>query len=690
MSQAQECNSDALYWNATLRTDPYLSDKQRIRDDTQFVYSRGLVALSLFGNKITGEEMASFNEIISKNYWLLGKYCDSNLASEKFIDNCVIVLCSTSGLNLAENKLTEENLDNFVESVKKNDVIQAVLLRNNPGLTADNCLDLYKSVFAKMQLSDDLGSNGFARINLLGPTVSWMVKSWMRLQCEETRDLISVSSPSSRPDGSSNFDKSLASVSTYGNVGGGMVSRSPRRQQEVERKILFEEAKEYSVVAYTEPKGAQVFRFDNTSISNSNGRATLNSRLDSKAVPNDFEPVPELAEPENDQTWDTYVPVPSPPTEQQRNKSSNRKIASTIAQESTGDGEFLGFWPDEYVPRNADLRRPPSRISIRPRTALAISTDDEGDKPNISTQLSASGRRSVSAKSQLMSGRHSQSMQDAYNIKDVDLISNQRYIPHYLLANNKDIPVVENGVDRRLRSSSSDAGHLRGSVSRSQQLSRTKSPPWRPPSSHHHPSDHKPVPQVPLTKNDAVFPRESISTDRSRLYRQDVRNTEVLHFRPPRSNRPVEDRERTLLKKKATKKASTKTSKKDKLSKKGKVPSSEVESYRKMSESVVKATKRLEKASEKLLTVVESLSESAMLNINQSHLSTVSGSKVQARRHLQEESAKSSRGHTADINTSHLSNGSSIEDVALEELVRARLNFNLRKTLNDALLHGAN
>jgi hypothetical protein len=92
--KAQEYNSDALFWNATLRTDPYLSDKQRIREDTQFVYSRSLVALSLFGNKIKGDDMASFNGIISNNYWLLG-------------------------LNLAGNKISQENLDNFVDSVKK-------------------------------------------------------------------------------------------------------------------------------------------------------------------------------------------------------------------------------------------------------------------------------------------------------------------------------------------------------------------------------------------------------------------------------------------------------------------------------------------------------------------------------------------------------------------------------------------
>jgi hypothetical protein len=56
-----------------------MDDKQRIREETGFVYSRGLVALSLFGNRLTGESMEDFNEIMRKNFWLLG-----NKSSTKF------------------------------------------------------------------------------------------------------------------------------------------------------------------------------------------------------------------------------------------------------------------------------------------------------------------------------------------------------------------------------------------------------------------------------------------------------------------------------------------------------------------------------------------------------------------------------------------------------------------------------
>jgi hypothetical protein len=316
-----------------------------------------------------------------------------------------------------------------------------------------------------MQLSDDSGNNGFARINLLEPTFSWMMKSWMRLQYIETRDLISGLSPSSNPcDG---LDFAL----TY--TGEGVV---PRSQQELERMILFEEAKKYSVLAYKDLKGAPVFQLDNASISNINGRVTLSAQLVSDAFP-------ETNETRNNQAWDTHIPVPTSPPEQLSKKSSNQEGISAIAQKSARDKEFLGFWHKKYVPGNADLQRPPSRISNRPRTALAISTDPNNDRPFFPSQPAASGRRSVSATPPLMPGRHSQRSQDAYNIKNMDLISNQRHIPHYLLPNSKEINTAENGVGHRLRSSSGGAEHLRGSVSRSQPLSERNLHHGNPPAS---------------------------------------------------------------------------------------------------------------------------------------------------------------------------------------------------------------
>lgn len=52
--------------------DPYMEDQQRIREETGFVYSQGLVAFSLFGNRLTGNGLTTFLTLIRKNHWLLG------------------------------------------------------------------------------------------------------------------------------------------------------------------------------------------------------------------------------------------------------------------------------------------------------------------------------------------------------------------------------------------------------------------------------------------------------------------------------------------------------------------------------------------------------------------------------------------------------------------------------------------
>jgi hypothetical protein len=46
----------------------------RLKQETQYVYSRGLVALSLFGNQLTGNGILSLTNILKKNFWLLGKH----------------------------------------------------------------------------------------------------------------------------------------------------------------------------------------------------------------------------------------------------------------------------------------------------------------------------------------------------------------------------------------------------------------------------------------------------------------------------------------------------------------------------------------------------------------------------------------------------------------------------------------
>lgn len=565
------------------------------------------------------------------------------------------------GLNLAENRLTQESLDAFVKNLKQNQVIQAVLLRNNPGLNSENAMKLYKSVFAKMQVSDDLGNNGLARLNLLGPTVSWMLKSWMRLQCEETRDLISsVNSPQGdRVDSSLQFDRTHMSVSTLGSVaaggGGAIVSRSPRRQREIEQKILFEEAKEYSVLAYTEPR---TFSFSKSDVrSSSTGRhrdVSVNEHDDLAAV---------ASSSINDHEWGNEAPVVlSTREELQTRKRTSPSSSRRLHHIQPDDETDLPGWPDHF-----EMERPPSRNSVRPRTALvAPMVYSSAEKlPSSSVR-----NRSVSP---LMTGRHSRETQEVYDIKDKDILSNHRYIPRYILSKKSgggNEPVLEERVvERRLRSSSADGVRVRSSLSRSQQdVSRAKSPPWRPPSAFH--QDPKAAVRVPLAKNVSVFHRGTSA--------------------PEPSTTAVAQKESTstVVRKTKKKKAAAKRSESPshvRSSKKG--VKDDMETYRAVSKSVVKATERLEKASAKLLSVAESLSESAM---NHSHLSTASAHKSRrvstpATTHGDPSAHGEyhpSQQHGNDL--SHLSHGSE-SDIALEELVRARLNFNLRKTLNAAL-----
>lgn len=71
--QAQENNLDSLYWNATLRLNPAEQNVDTLNEATSFVYSHGLVALSLWGNKITGKSILMLTRLLRKNNWLLGK-----------------------------------------------------------------------------------------------------------------------------------------------------------------------------------------------------------------------------------------------------------------------------------------------------------------------------------------------------------------------------------------------------------------------------------------------------------------------------------------------------------------------------------------------------------------------------------------------------------------------------------------
>lgn len=68
---------DSLYWNATLRTNfKGKDDTDKLQDEeTAFVYGSGLVALSLMGNKLSGDGIVTLATMLGKNCWLLGEQC---------------------------------------------------------------------------------------------------------------------------------------------------------------------------------------------------------------------------------------------------------------------------------------------------------------------------------------------------------------------------------------------------------------------------------------------------------------------------------------------------------------------------------------------------------------------------------------------------------------------------------------
>lgn len=61
---------DTNYWNATLRSDSF---DFSICPETVHVMSSGLVALSLSGNKFTGENLSHISQVLARNFWFLGK-----------------------------------------------------------------------------------------------------------------------------------------------------------------------------------------------------------------------------------------------------------------------------------------------------------------------------------------------------------------------------------------------------------------------------------------------------------------------------------------------------------------------------------------------------------------------------------------------------------------------------------------
>lgn len=67
---------DSLFWNTTLRSDytaSSLAASTKQKAEIDLVFSQGLVALSLMGNRISGRGLGFLRRAIHSNHWLLGE-----------------------------------------------------------------------------------------------------------------------------------------------------------------------------------------------------------------------------------------------------------------------------------------------------------------------------------------------------------------------------------------------------------------------------------------------------------------------------------------------------------------------------------------------------------------------------------------------------------------------------------------
>jgi hypothetical protein len=67
---------DTLFWNTTLRYDPTAVSGTVATEETDRVFSQGLVALSVNGNHITEKGIGALRRAIRNNHWFLGKSCE--------------------------------------------------------------------------------------------------------------------------------------------------------------------------------------------------------------------------------------------------------------------------------------------------------------------------------------------------------------------------------------------------------------------------------------------------------------------------------------------------------------------------------------------------------------------------------------------------------------------------------------
>ena len=172
--KAHSSQMDSLFWNSQLRVN-YVGNA--VQDVDNSVLGLGLVAVSLFGNLIEGENIDYLIKVLRDNYWLLG-------------------------LNIADNKLSHTAVAVMMNDLlSSSNKMRAVLLKDNPGLqpyTAKSLSSFMESsaVAASQQLQSQVTAkndsyisvDGRLRLTLLPTAEAQLLRHWMSLQLIEASD----------------------------------------------------------------------------------------------------------------------------------------------------------------------------------------------------------------------------------------------------------------------------------------------------------------------------------------------------------------------------------------------------------------------------------------------------------------------------------------------------------------------
>lgn len=169
--KAHSSRMDSLYWNSALRVDTMSAAS--FEDYESSVLGRGLVGVSLYGNRLEGTNVSVLLKVLRDNYWLLG-------------------------MNLAENSLWGEAIGLMMNDMLSNaNKMRVLLLRNNPGLQPYTAKALYSfmqsngaALAQQAQLLKNTSDNsdlytsvdGRKRFQMLPPGERQLLEHWSKLQ----------------------------------------------------------------------------------------------------------------------------------------------------------------------------------------------------------------------------------------------------------------------------------------------------------------------------------------------------------------------------------------------------------------------------------------------------------------------------------------------------------------------------